>query len=148
MIGIDTNLLVYSHRKDSGWNEQARSCITELANGKAAWCIPWPCLHEFLAVVTHPRIFDPPSTVAQGLAQVEAWLESPSLVTISEDVGYWEFLAKCVRAGKVTGPRVHDARIAAVCAANGVRELWSADRDFGRFAIKVRNPLIDPPRGT
>jgi hypothetical protein len=38
---------------------------------------------------------------------------------------------------------VHDARIAALCRVNGVRELWSADRDFGRFAdLVVRNPLV------
>jgi predicted nucleic acid-binding protein len=41
------------------------------------------------------------------------------------------------------GGRVHDARIAAICLEHKVRELWSADRDFGRFSeLKVINPLI------
>jgi uncharacterized protein len=48
-----------------------------------------------------------------------------------------------VGRGRVTGPRVHYARIAALCVYHGVTELWSADRDFGRFGdVKVRNPLI------
>lgn len=48
-----------------------------------------------------------------------------------------------VEAGKVTGGQVHDARVAAICQLHGVRELWTADRDFGRFAgMKVTNPLI------
>jgi len=38
---------------------------------------------------------------------------------------------------------IHDARIAAICLENGVVELWSADRDLGRFAgLKVVNPLV------
>jgi uncharacterized protein len=42
----------------------------------------------------------------------------------------------------VAGPAVHDARIAALCLANGVRELWSADRDFTQFPdLRTANPL-------
>ncbi len=45
--------------------------------------------------------------------------------------------------GKASGPRIHDARIAAICLQNGVAELWSADRDMSRFqALKVVNPLV------
>jgi predicted nucleic acid-binding protein len=41
---------------------------------------------------------------------------------------------------------VHDARIAALCLQHGVRELWSADRDFNRFpALRTRNPLVAAP---
>lgn len=147
MIAVDTNLLVYSHRKDSEWNSQAYRCISQLASGTGAWCIPWPCIHEFLAIVTHPRIFSPPTTLNQAINQVDAWLESPSLVTIAEEGNYWQLLSTMLRAGKVTGPRVHDARIAAVCNAHGVRELWTADRDFNRFSLRTRNPLVDPPDG-
>lgn len=35
--------------------------------------------------------------------------------------------------GKITGPKLHDARIAAICKSHGVRELWSAGRDFSRM---------------
>jgi hypothetical protein len=46
-------------------------------------------------------------------------------------------------AGRVVGPLVHDARVAALWRQHGVRELWSADRDFGRFAgLHVVNPLL------
>lgn len=48
-----------------------------------------------------------------------------------------------MQAGKVSGPKVHDARIAALCMQHGVRELWSADRDFSAFpALVVTNPLV------
>jgi toxin-antitoxin system PIN domain toxin len=143
LIALDTNILVYAHREDSDWHAAAERCVTELAEGQAAWAIPWPCVHEFLAIVTHPRIFNPPTPLSAALDQVEAWLESPRLVVIAEEDGYWQGLRALLEAGRVTGPAVHDARIAALCGQHGVRELWSADRDFGRFkGLKVTNPLV------
>jgi hypothetical protein len=142
VIALDTNLLVYAHRTDSPWHEPARARVRELAEGTAPWAIPWPCAHEFLAIVTHPRIYDPPTLLEQAIDQVAAWLESPSVVLLSELEGYWSELAGQLRAGRVTGARVHDARVAALCRHHGVDELWSADRDFSRFpGLTVRNPL-------
>ena len=143
MIAVDTNLLVYAHRADSAWHAVAREAVTRLAEGRSAWAIPWPCLHEFLAIVTHPRIYRPPTPLARAIDQVGAWLESPTLVQLAENDAYWPVLSDCLSASRVAGPQVHDARVAALCLANGVRELWTHDRDFGRFpALAVRNPLI------
>ena len=104
---------------------------------------PWPCIHEFLAVVTHPRIYDPPTRSRKALDQVAAWLESPSLTLLAEGPGYVERLAAVLTTSKVSGARVHDARVAALCLYHGVKELWSADRDFTRFTdVTVRNPLV------
>lgn len=142
MIAVDTNILVYAHRADSEWNEQAHAQLTALAAARATWCIPWPCAHEFIAIVTHPRIYDPPSTIDQAIDQLDAWMESPSLALLAEEPLYWPVLREVMRTGRIAGPRVHDARIAALCRAHGVRELWTADRDFGRFPFLVtRNPL-------
>jgi hypothetical protein len=143
MIAVDTNLLVYAHREDSPWHEAAYGVVRDLAEGTTPWAIPWPALHEFLAVVTHPRIYQPATPVPQAIDQVEAWLESPSLALLAERDGYWPSLRGLLEAGRIAGPQVHDARIAALCAHHNVRELWSADRDFTRFpSLAVRNPLI------
>jgi predicted nucleic acid-binding protein len=117
--------------------------VTELAEGRGAWAIPWPCIHEFLAIVTHPRIFGPPTPLAAAIDQIEAWLESPTLMLLSESESHWRELRTLLKTGKIVGAMVHDARIAALCLQHGVRELWSADRDFGRFPnLTVRNPLV------
>lgn len=143
MIAVDTNLLVYAHRADGPFHEEARACVASLAEGRAAWAIPWPCVHEFIAVATHPRIFAPPSSMAAALGQVAAWLESPSVVLLAESGEYWRALHDAATTGRATGPLIHDARIAALCRVHGVRELWSADRDFSRFpGLAVRNPLV------
>jgi hypothetical protein len=143
VIAVDTNILVYAHREDSPWHEAAYARVVELAEGRAAWAIPWPCLHEFLAIVTHPRIYQSPTPLALALDQVAAWLEAPGLVVLAESEGYWDVLREAAAAGQVAGAQLHDARVAALCRHHGVRELWSADRDFSRFpALTVRNPLI------
>jgi len=143
MIAVDTNILVYAHREDSPWHDAALTRITELAEGRATWAIPWPCIHEFLAIVTHPRIYSPPTPLANAIDQIEAWLESPSLVLLAETEGYWSELRSTLKQGRISGPQVHDARVAAICQDHGVRELWTADRDFGRCpALDVRNPFV------
>jgi uncharacterized protein len=143
VIAVDTNVLLYAHRADSPFHENAKRLVTALAEGRPAWAIPWPCLHEFLAIVTHARVFDPPTPLAGALDQLDAWLESPSVVVLSERDGYWPVLHRLLEAGRITGPLVHDARVAALCLLHGVRELWTADRDFQRFpGLVVRNPLV------
>jgi predicted nucleic acid-binding protein len=100
-------------------------------------------VHEFFAIVTHPRIYKPPTPPAAAIEQIEAWLESPSLVVIGEVEGYWRTLKPLLEGGLIAGAPVHDARIAALCLLHGVDELWSVDRDFSRFpGLKTQNPLV------
>jgi Predicted nucleic acid-binding protein, contains PIN domain len=144
LIAVDTNILVYGHREDSQWHKAADACLTHLAESGTEWAIPWPCIHEFLAIVTHPRIYDPPTPVLVALDQIECWLEAPTLMVIGEAEGYWQTFRGAVERGKITGPQVHDARVAALCLQHAVKELWTADRDFTRFKrLKIRNPLVE-----
>jgi uncharacterized protein len=143
LIAVDTNILVYAHRADSEWHEAAVGCVRVLAEGRAAWAVPWPCLHEFLAIVTHARIYSPPSTMAQAIDQIDAWMESPTVTIIGESADHWSLLSRCLAEARISGPAVHDGRIAAICLGNGVADLLTADRDFSRFAgLRYRNPLV------
>jgi toxin-antitoxin system PIN domain toxin len=144
VIAVDTNLLVYAHRGDSPFHESAAKHVKRLAEGRAAWAIPWPCIHEFLAIVTHRKIYQPPTPMEQAVDQVEAWRESPNLQFIGELGGYWDKLKTALLKGNVSGTMTHDARIATICRQHEVAVLWSADRDFSRFSgIKIVNPLVD-----
>lgn len=143
MIAVDTNILVYAHREELTFHRVAAACVAELAEGPATWAIPWPCVHEFLNIVTHPRIYTPPTPLARAVEQIDIWLESPTLVLLAETAAHWSVLRAMILAGRVTGPRVHDGRVAALCRQHGVRELWTADRDFSRFSgVTVVNPLV------
>ena len=142
MIAVDANLLVYAHRRDASFHARAVDVVRSLAEGSTPWGIPWPCVHEFLAIVTHPRIFRTPSPLDAAIAQVSAWRESPALRFLAEEDGYWEVLCRIATVARVAGAKLHDARIAAIARQHEVTELLSADRDFSRFAdLRVRNPL-------
>jgi hypothetical protein len=98
--------------------------------------------------VTHKRIYSPPTPLAKALDQVDAWMESPGLALLAESAAHWPTLRGLLAAGRIAGAMVHDARVAALCRQHGVRELWSADRDFGRFPdLTVVNPLVGEAAG-
>ena len=143
MIAVDTNLLVYAYREDSPLHQAATENLQPVIEGSAAWALPWPCIHEFISVVTSGKVYRPASPLPSALAFIESLFGSPQLHLVSESAGYFEKLCELALAAKLSGPRIHDARIAALCLHHGVSELWSADRDFSPFPqLKVRNPLV------
>lgn len=142
MIALDTNILVYARREEAPHHEEARRLLAELAEGDRPWALPWPCVYEFLRVVTHPRVFDPPTDLDAAVADLESLLDSPSLVLLGEGAGHVAHLGRSVREGKAAGNLAHDAHIAALVVEHGVRELWTTDRDLRRFSgFKVHNPF-------
>jgi len=144
MIAVDTNLLVYAHRAESPFHERALASLSALINGRETWAIPWPCAHEFLAVVTNRRALRPPSPLEHALGQLGNWLDSPNVVLLQETARHWSVLAEVLRQSGALGGLVHDARIAALCVEHGVRELWTMDRDFARFPSLITfNPIED-----
>lgn len=146
MIAVDTQLLVYAYRSEMPLHTRSLDVLKRLALSREPWAIPWPCAHEFLNTVTRPRLFKPPSPMDDAFLALERWRLSPSLSFIGEGVDHFDRLRDIAKAGTIAGPLIHDARIAAICLSNGVKTLWSVDRDFSRFAtLKVRNPLITNP---
>lgn len=147
MIAVDTNVLVYAHRREPRWHDQAKQLLTTLAEGNRAWAIPWPCLYEFFSVVTNPRIWKQSATrPEQAAAQMSAWLQSPSAALLSETRDFLETLTPLISMPRVRGPIVHDARIAALCLCHGVSELWTKDRDFQLFsALTTKDPFLQHP---
>ena len=101
-------------------------------------------MYEFLRVVTHPRVFEPPTDLDVALEDLESLLASPSLVLLGEGPTHSSHLRRMVRDGRVVGNLVHDAHVAALVAEHGATALWTADRDFGRFpALQTRNPVAE-----
>lgn len=141
MIAVDTNILVYADRSELPQHARALAALRELAEGRDAWALPVFCLGEFVRVVSHPRLFDPPTPASEAVAAVAALLESPSVRLLSPGRRYWELFAELVREGGVSGNLVFDAQIAAVCLEHGARTLLTEDRDFARFARITVRPL-------
>jgi uncharacterized protein len=140
MIAVDANTLVYAHRLDSPFHHAASRAVRELAEGPASWALPWPCLHEFFAVVTNPRLYRVPTPADVALGQIASWLESPTVRVLSESPSHLALLTELVRSANVLGLHIHDAKLAAICLSHGVRELLTIDRDFSRYpALRTRS---------
>jgi predicted nucleic acid-binding protein len=123
VIAVDTNFLVYARRAEAIHHIEAKRLLAELSEGVRPWAIPWPCIYEFLRVVTHPRVFRPPTQLGKALEELDHLFDSPAIALLGE------------------GP-AHRAHIAALLREHAVREFWTTDKDFHRFpGIPVRNPF-------
>jgi toxin-antitoxin system PIN domain toxin len=141
---LDTNILVFAEIANNPFHARAMQILRECSEGAVAWAIPWPCIYEFLRVVTHSRVYHPPVPHEKALADVRLILGSPSLVLLSETDRHAEVMEEVVRASAATGNLVHDAHIAALCLEHGVSELVTGDRDFLRFeGLRIVDPFAD-----
>ncbi len=143
MLAVDTNVLVYAHRREARDGERAYEVLRALAEGDWPWAIPWPCCYEFFSVVTNRRIWgDAASPPQQAWRQLSAWAASPSNRLIGETDDFLDILREFVDRPRIAGGIVHDARIAAICVAHGVEALLTRDRDFSMFPqLPTRDPL-------
>ena len=98
---------------------------------------------EFYGIATHQKIWEKASSPLEASDQIAAWRESPSLRILADLPEHINSLMELADAGKISGPMIHDARIANCCLSYGVQELWTVDRDFSRFPkLTTKNPLV------
>lgn len=144
MKAVDTNVLVYAEISTASEHAVARDVLTELAESSRPWALPWPCAYEFLRIVTHHRVFDPPTPMDVAVTDLGRILASPSLQLLGETPRHFEVLRELLEATPVVGNLIHDAHIAALCIEHGVDELITGDNDFRRFRqLEVVNPFTD-----
>ncbi len=143
MIAVDTNVLVYAHRAEVIWHRAAFATVKLLAESSARWAITWPSIHEFISVVTNKKLHALPTPLTLAFSQIRHWTDAGNLILLGEDSNHLDTLETLALPAGLSGAKIHDARIAAICLQHGVSELWTADRDFSLFpALKTRNPLV------
>ena len=130
---IDTNVLVYAYREEMSRHNDARSLIQRLAEGDNPWAIPVFCISEFLRVVTHRRIFQPPTPLEDAVIAIEHLLQSQSVRLLLPGDRYWSIFSSLLRSGRVSGNVIFDAQIVALCLEHGVQTVISEDRDLRGF---------------
>jgi uncharacterized protein len=135
MIAIDTNVLIYAHRQEYPRHTEAKAKVIALATGAAPWGVPVFCLGEFVRVVTHRKVLNPPSSLAQATAFLDRLHDSDSFRVLLPDVDFWSDLKLTLGLADARGNLAFDAQIAALCLRHGAT-LLTADRDFSRFSIK------------
>jgi toxin-antitoxin system PIN domain toxin len=142
VIALDTNILVHAHRRGTAYHEPALGLLAGLAEGPAPYALFWPSLYEFLRVVTHHRVFDPPSTTAEALEAVRDFLAPPVVRALGETVRHPRLLERVLQESRVSGNLVHDAHLVALALEHGVHEILTLDGDFARFPqVASRHPF-------
>ncbi len=132
LVAVDTNILVYAHRRRDRRHGVAHRRLAGLAEGHVRWGIPVVCLPEFLRIVTHPRVMDP-LTADDACESLRRILASPSLEVLTPGPRFHELFLAAVREGNAIGNLVFDAQVVALCQEAGVETLITEDRDFHRF---------------
>lgn len=133
MIAVDTNILVYAHRAEMALHTSALARLRILAEGHVPWALPVFCIGEFVRLVTHGRVFRPPSGIEPALQFIDHLLASPAARLLLPGPAYPTLFAEACRDGAARGNVAFDAQIAAVCREHGVAEILTEDRDFARF---------------
>jgi hypothetical protein len=133
VIAVDTNVLIYAHRAETPAHVTALNRVRELAEGPAPWGVPVFCLAELVRVVTHLRVFTPPSTLAQALGFIDGILASPSVRLLLPTPSFPDSFRRACESAGARGNLAFDAQIAGVCLEHGIDVILTADRDFARF---------------
>ncbi len=141
MIALDTNMLVYAHRRRTPQHRAARLAVERAAADARGWGIATPALAEFWAIATHPASEGRPSTGREAAEFVRALVDAGAHLWQSGP-GFGQRLLQLAIDREVTGPRVFDLQIALVAFEGGATELWTHDRRFGGVpGLAIVDPL-------
>ena len=138
---IDANLLVFASDESSPFHDRASTFLEHMALGPEIVYLFWPVLMAYLRIATHPGVFAAPLTPDEATGNVERLLALPHVQTPGEQARFWSSY-RAVADNSVRANLVPDAHVVALMHQNGVRTIWTHDRDFRRFdGIEVRDPL-------
>ena len=141
MILPDVNVLVYAHRLDAPDHIAYRRWLEDVINSDQSYAVADIVLSGFLRIVTHPRIFDPPTEMNVALNFVNQVRNQPNCVLITPGPRHWGIFTRLCEEVGVKGNLVPDAYLAALALESGC-EWITTDRDFSRFPdLKWRHPL-------
>ena len=142
MILTDVNVLIYAHREDTPDHAAYRSWLEQTINGPQAYGMADPVLSGFLRIATHPRIFDPPTSLDTALTFIDQIRTRPNCVRLTPGPRHWEIFVNLCQVADARGNLVQDAYLAALAIESG-SEWITTDRDFSRIPdLRWSHPLI------
>jgi hypothetical protein len=143
---IDANILLYASNEASPRSEHSRAFLDRAARETELLYLFWPTVFAYLRIATHPSVFERPLTPAEAIANIEELLRLPQVQTTGERGGFWPSYQRVAADADARGNLVSDAHLVALMVENGVRTIWTNDRDYRRFeAIDARDPFDPQP---
>ena len=132
-ITLDVNLLLYASDESSPYHSQATRHLARLAAGPRLVYLFWPTIMAYLRIATHPAVFEHPLSADQAVDNIDRLLNRPHVRTTSEQESFWSTYRRLAQDVSARGNLVPDTHLAALMAENGVRTIWTRDRDFRKF---------------
>lgn len=142
---LDANLLLYASDEASPFHERANHLLAELAAGPAIVYLLWPTVMAYLRLSTHPSVFARPLSPEEASANIERLVPLPHVQSPGEQEGFWGVYRGVAEDVDARGNLVADAHLVSLMVQNGVRTVWTHDRDYRKFTgIEVRDPFATP----
>lgn len=139
---FDANVLLYASDETSAYHSRARAFLDRVASGDELVYLFWPTVMAYLRIATHPAIFERPLPPADAIGNIERLLALGHLQTTGEHDRFWASYLHVAGDADARGNLVPDAHLVALMVENGVRTIWTHDRDYRRFpGIETRDPL-------
>ena len=143
MILPDVNILVYAHRCDMPDHAAYHAWLESQVNSDAAYGLSDLVLSGFIRVVTHPRVFQTPTSLDEAMMFADQLRSSPNRIAIAPGERHWRIFDQLCKTAGARGNLIPDAYFAALAIEHGC-EWITADRDYARFPGLVwRHPLND-----
>jgi toxin-antitoxin system PIN domain toxin len=133
VIAVDANVLVYAHRGETDLHDAAHEALRQLAEGSEPWALPVFCVTEFFRVVTHRRVFNPPSSIRAADEFISSVRRSPGCRVAAPGPDFLDHLSTVLHRSHARGNLVFHAQITALCREHGIKEVLTNDHDFSRF---------------
>jgi uncharacterized protein len=141
--GIDVNILLYASDESAPLHDRAKAFLEQCAARGEVLCLAWPTIMGYLRISTHPSIFAHPLTPKNALGNVRQLTTLPHCRVLGEREGFLSVYEEVTREVPARGNLVPDAHIAVLLRQNGVRRLYTHDRDFRKFDfLDVKDPLV------
>lgn len=139
---IDANILIYASNQESDFHNKAKAFMSACIENSEPIYLCWPTVFAYLRISTHPHIFTSPLTPKEAIQNIETLKSLPQVRLINEGDHFWEHYSEACKGQIVRGNLVPDAHVAALLRENGIRRLFSRDRDFFKFTfLDVRDPF-------
>lgn len=139
---LDANILLYASDEASPLHTRSLEVVTRAAQGPEIVYLFWPAIMAYLRVATHPSVFTHPLSIAEAAGNIEALIGRPHVQTPGEQDRFWRRFGEVAADAAPTGNLVSDAHLVSLMLENGVRTIWTRDRDYRRFSgIEVRDPF-------
>ncbi|HYO76474.1 MAG TPA: TA system VapC family ribonuclease toxin [Thermoanaerobaculia bacterium] len=141
MIVVDANLLIYAYNVDASQHQRAAAWLERVLSNEEIVGMPWAVIHAFLRLTTGGVVFPSSVRMEQSLATVEEWLALPNVKLVEPGERYWQILRRLCTDASVRGNLVSDAHLAAIAIEQDAT-MYTTDKDFARFPVRVVNPLV------